>query len=280
MIVLVGHVCVAQVPTIDLYQYNYASVAPVFAGVDGARVTFMGSVMNPGSRDAGFLGIEATFKKINSGVAFNVSAQSQSPVTGTFYNLSYNYRWSIDEDRKLIFGGKVGLSEHIVDRSAYVPIDPNDPLLNGRGLVGYTRPMAGLGVLYKTDVFFGGISAENLLREERLNNPNINFRSDRILVHYFVGVNTGRGKSFSTTHSIYAMTNGNDLWRADFNSSVKVWWLITGVSFQIDDHNDILPKVNAGVSIKDKAKIMVMVYSKARDIDKSFSGQLLLQFSL
>lgn len=279
-LVLCGHFVVAQRPTSDLYQYNYTSVAPVFSGVEGGKITFIGSTFRYRGTDAGYIGVETAIKKINSGIGFNVSAERLGPIAGTYYNLLYNYQWNIDEKNKLIVGAKLGMYEHVMDVTLFEPVDQNDPLLNASGSISSTRLMTGLGLLYKGERFFGGISADNLVHGARHHNFSMNFDPRKTLVHYFAGATFNPGSNFSTTHSIYANTMP-DQWSVELNNSLLFKKrLIAGASFQIARNTDIIPKANAGVSIKDKAKIMIMLYSKARDVDKKFSGQLLLQFSL
>lgn len=277
-----GYCAFGQFPVNDLYQYNYTSISPAFAGLDGQKITFIGSTFQaskfPGP-DSGFMGFETTIKKINSGVGFNAITEQSGPVSSTYLSLLYNYQWNIGDERTLVFGAKLGSYALGVNLSQYIPVDNNDPLLNSPGDASTTNLMAGAGVLYKGKRFFAGISADNLAHRKVYSDPYINFSPDNILFHYFLGTNVDLGKSFSTTHSIYSYTIEND-WRADLNNAVIFRkWLIAGVSFQFDD-NGVMPKANAGVSIKDKAKVLVMLYSKERDVERKFSGQLLLQFSL
>lgn len=277
--VLCGPVVMAQRPNNDLYPYNYTSVSPTFAGVDGLKVTAMGSVFAPGGPDAGFIGFEAPIKNINSGVGVNFSGSGLGPVKDRYVNLLYNYQWNIGQDGKMIVGAKLGVYKNTLDNSKYIPLDPNDPLLISAGKTSYLNPMAGVGALYKTERLFLGVLADNLVRDRTENMAYLNFNPANIIVSYFFGVNFILGEKVTTTHSVYSNANDGNV-RTDLNNSVVFKkWLIAGVSFRVNDDN-ISPSANAGVSIKEKFKIMIMLYSRTRDVDKDFSGQLMLQFSL
>lgn len=276
LLAFVRYNAVAQYPANDLYQYNYTSMSPTFTGLEGTAVTFIGNKFHPkqsSGQDSGFIGIETTIDKINSGIGFTAMAEQTFITTSTFLNLNYNYQWKIGEDRKMVAGTRLGTYEIAIDYSVFS--GGGDPLLNpGRGSL--TNMMAGFRILYSGKKLFGGISADNVLRKGLHSDPGFRAFSPDILFHYFIGTNIDFGENFSTTHSVYAYSIDNDR-RVDLNNSVLIRkWIIAGLS--IEFNGDPVPKANVGVSIKDKAKILVMVYSSARDVEKEFSGQLLLQF--
>jgi len=51
------------------------------------------------------------------------------------------------------------------------------------------------------------------------------------------------------------------------------------VSFS-GDESGFYPKGNLGIRLKDKGQVVMMAYSKYRDVHKDFSGELMLQFNL
>ena len=142
--------------------------------------------------------------------------------------------------------------------------------------------MFGLGLLYKTDRFFVGISTDNLGTktvdpDQYLNIVDI----DKKLVHYMAGVNFKIAERLSSDHSVYAITVDN-YWRVDLNNTFTFDnWIIAGVSVEKNAiADDIIPKINAGIKLKDKGKLMLMLYSKDYDAPKSFSAQVMMQFNL
>jgi hypothetical protein len=277
----------ARYTTNDLYAYNYTTVSPAFAGTDGQKISFIGSMYAPKTTDYygfGFAGYEARIDRINSGVGFTLSANSY--VNQSFSDLSflYNYQLDLDENSKLIVGARLTASQMAFDHSVVYPPDPADPIR----YIGVSTARTTLGaaaVLYKHKKLFAGFSIDNLFRGKyRLHNlfglqgyhdPQYNM---------IVGGSVGIGERSLTTHSVY-VSNKNDYWRFDFNNSILIRnRFIGGLSLEINnsDHdNQIYPKVNAGIRAKGKAQFVFSVYSEAYNMGgKKFSGQLMMQFTL
>jgi type IX secretion system PorP/SprF family membrane protein len=273
--------------TNDLYQYNYTTISPAFAGIEGQKMSFVGSVWVPNNRPYygfGFMSIEAPISKINSGVGFSASIDSYENASFSNLNFLYNYQWNIDEFSKFIIGAKLTSTQMAFDFSLVSPIDPNDPI-RYTGVSTANTMLGGAAVLYKHKKMFAGFSVDNLIRTKyRLHNLfNITGFHDR-QYNFILGSGFMIGERSSTTHSIYVI-NKNDFWRFDINNSILLNnWLIGGLSLELNnsDHdNEILPKVNAGVKIKDKAQVMFSVYSEAYNMgSKKFSGQMMLLFNL
>lgn len=284
-VLLMGSRAYTQAPTSNLYQYNYTSISPAFAGLDGQKITMMGNYFEDKSHariSSGFVGYEINADKINSGFGLTLSHQALGPQSSTYFNLLYNYQWKITDKSKLVFGAKVTDIFATVDFTQYIPVDPNDPLLNQPAQVSVTTLMFGLGLLYKTDRFFIGISTDNLGTKTIDPNQYLNIEDpEKKLVHYMAGVNFKIADWLSSEHSVYGITV-DQFWRVDLNNTFTFAdWIIAGVSVEKNEIvDDIIPKVNAGVKLKDKGKLMLMLYSKDYEASKRFSAQVMMQFNL
>lgn len=278
------HCAFAQEPVSDLYQYNYATINPAFAGIDGQKITATPRMMsNNGKsiRSMGFVGYEGRIK--NSGFGVSGISTGIGPQTDSYLNAFYNYQWKLADGSKFVVAGKMSSYHLSIDFSKYNPIDPNDPLLDiGNPVKSQSHLLFGLGVLYKRDRFFVGLSTDNLV-DARLKSDDI-FKDQKLemkkLFHYIAGMNFNLGANIRSTHSIYAYTLGN-AWRVDLNNSITFGWFIAGLSLESDDgNNDILPKVNAGIKLKDKGQIVVGLYSQHGKLPSYTNAQMMLQFNL
>jgi type IX secretion system PorP/SprF family membrane protein len=277
-----------QLSTTDLYQYNYTTISPAFAGVDGEKMTFIGSVFVPKNgvyNGVGFLGYETPIKKIKSGIGFNASIDRQSIRSFSDLNVLYNYQWTISEQSKLVFGAKLTAAQFAIDVSD-VTVFGGDPLLTVyQGANSASTFAAGAAVLFKHDKLFAGFSIDNVFHDTyRLYQINIFRGYYGPRYNLVVGRDFQVGKRCSTTHSVY-IVNGGDFWRFDLNNSIVINdWLIGGLSLEVnnsDEDNQIFPKVNAGFRIRKKAQFMFSVYSEAYNMGSSkFRGQMLMLFNL
>jgi type IX secretion system PorP/SprF family membrane protein len=275
----------AQEPVSNLYQYNYTSVNPAFAGLDGQKVTTMANYRSTGNyvTTSGFLGYEVTVDKMNSGFGFTASRSSLGPQSQSFLNLLYNYQWKVGKS-KIVFGAKVSDYISVIDFSQYQPIGNNfDPLLDMPSGASSNTMLLGLGVLVKTDRFFVGISTDNATYARLKKNEYVVGEEDfsAKIIHYNAGVNFKIASWLTSTHSVYGLTV-DEYWRIDLNNTFTFGgWIIGGVSIEKNQFNDnVVPKINAGLKLKDKGQIVVMLYSKDYDVPKNFSAQIMAQFNL
>jgi len=271
-----------QEPISNLYQYNYTSVSPAFAGLDGQKITTMINYFSNGSyvNSSGFVGYELTIDKINSGLGFTASRGGLGAQSETYLNLLYNFQWKVGNG-KFVFGAKITDYIDMIDWTLYTTVDHNDPLLNSLPTSTNTM-MFGLGVLFKTDRFFIGASTDNLtysrLKKVKYLSDQESFSAK--MIHYNAGVNFKIASWLTSTHSVYGFVM-DDYWRVDLNNTFTFGgWIIGGVSFQKSFDDDIIPKINTGLKLKDKGQIVLMLYSKDYDVPKSFSAQIMAQFNL
>lgn len=277
----------AQTTPSDLYQYNYTTISPSFAGIEGQRMTFTGNIYvrkNGQYTGSGFLGYEARIDQINSGVGFSADFLNTRSRTQSNLNLLYNYQWSLDEGRKLVFGLKISDNQLSFDHSEITPMDPNDPIGYG-GIVTASTTLGSAAVLYKGKKFFAGFSIDNLFhRTYRLHLISHLSGFHDPQYNMLVGREFHISERLSTTHSAYVI-NKNKFWRFDINNSMLINnWLVVGLSLEVNnsDHdNQIYPKANAGISIRKKAQCVFSVYSEGNNKGgKKVSGQMMLLFDI
>jgi len=220
----------AQFPLTDLYQYNYTSISPVFAGVDGQKITVMGTWCKAcrgiGQPSGGFMGYETSIDRINSGIGVNASMTQLGPGKDIFINILYNYRLDLGNDQKLIFGTKFGIVRNSIDFTMYQPVDPNDPLLNAPTSASIMNPSLSLGVMYKRERFFVGLSVDNLLPKKEKFDAQGGETFGEYMLSIISGVDFKLGESLSSTHSVYVIRIGGYT-RADLNNTVLIKdWII------------------------------------------------------
>ena len=272
----------------DLYQYNYTTVSPALAGVDGEKMTFMGSVVawkSGGTTGLGFIGYETPIKKINSGIGFNLNTSQQTTNTVSNLNFLYNYQLELDDERKLVFGVRLGLNQFSMVRPQTLPPGIFDPdLLVYDGLAANTF-MTTAGVLYKHKKFFASLSVDNLIRDTYELHGFVVFRGfyDK-QYNLVIGRDFRIAEKLSSTHSAF-IVKVDDFWRFDINNSfVFNNWLIAGASLEVnnsDSDNQIFPKANAGFNVKNKAKFIFSAYSEAYNTGGTkFRGQMMMLFNL
>lgn len=277
----------AQYTPSDLYQYNYTTISPSFAGLEGQKITGTANVYAFRSRPyeaSGFIGYENKISKINSGVGFSADFMNYARTTRTNLNLLYNYQWSLDENRKVVAGAKITSSQLAFSHLETAILDPLHPM-QYYGISRANTTVVGASVLYKKDKIFLGISVDNLF-QKAYHTDNIALLSGYFdkQFNFIVGDQFRLGEKISTTHSIYVI-NKKDYWRFDLNNSVLIDnWLIAGLSLEVnnsDSDNQIYPKANAGFNVSNKAQFIFSAYSEANNRGgKKFSGQMMMMFNL
>lgn len=269
----------SQVRMIDLYQYNYTSISPAFAGLDGTKITAMGNVFVstpewPSSYHNVYAGFETKLGKYGLGLTSNLIDEGWQSMLHV--SVPVNYQWGLDEKRKLVFAWRpsfvqVGLGFQVDD-----PTMPReDPKVDGHNYrQGFTNSVA---LLYKTDKYFIGASADNIVHSRWLFGlPEFT----AIQYNLMAGKNFRIDKLLSSEHSIYAAWIGNtDLYKVDLNNTLVIGGqVLVGFSLMID--YDVYPKVNAGWRFGKLGQAVISLYSATNSSEfKKFSGQMMLQFN-
>jgi len=267
---------VCQVRTIDLYQYNYASISPAFAGTDGTKITAMGNIFVPGYGN-GFYNVFAGFetKVKDFGIGFTGSRIDDGWYSMQYVSTPVNYQWKLDDKRKLIFGARLSFEQV---RIGYQVPNANQAVEDMAidGWIYRSGFNSGLALLYKEDKFYAGFSVDNVVHSKLYSIPEITARQYNLIV----GKNFHIDELLSSEHSVYAAIIRQLDWRIDLNNSLIIGKsAILGVSVMIN--YEVYTKVNAGWRFGKLGQAVVSLYSASNAYpDKKFSGQLMLQFNL
>lgn len=158
------------------YMFNHLYLTPAAAGADGItrmsllhRSQWQGyqSSFGDGGAPTNYLfSISSPIQKLKSGFGMYLLNDNLGPQNNFEAQAMYAYHLGIKEN-KLSFGIKLGVYAQTLDFDKYRAIDPADPFLVGKtGKDSQVRPDLGLGVMFRTEKFYGGIGFNHLLKSE------------------------------------------------------------------------------------------------------------------
>jgi type IX secretion system PorP/SprF family membrane protein len=110
------------------------------------------------------LSIDAPILRFTSGAGLlmvndNIGAQNNLQILG-----SYAYHLAVGKG-KLSFGLRAGIYSQTIDYDKYRYIDRNDPLLL-QGKESQVRPDAAVGIFYKAEKYYGGVSLNHIIKSK------------------------------------------------------------------------------------------------------------------
>jgi len=108
------------------------------------------------------LSINSPILKFRSGAGVHIVNDKLGPQSNLQILASYAYHLAVFNG-KMSFGIRAGVFSQTIDFNRYRPVNPNDPLLKD-GKETQFRPDMGLGVFYKTEKYYGGISLNHILK--------------------------------------------------------------------------------------------------------------------
>jgi type IX secretion system PorP/SprF family membrane protein len=162
-----------QDPQFTQYMFNTLYYNPGFAGVEGvtkltalARTQWLGyngTYDRGGAPTTQLISITAPIFKLNSGFGAYIANDKLGPQNNLEAQASYAYHLGI-KNSKLSVGVRVGMFSQTVDFGQYRATNPNDPLLEGRGVESQIRPDVAIGAFWRKEKYYVGISANHLLK--------------------------------------------------------------------------------------------------------------------
>lgn len=155
------------------YMMNQLYYNPAFAGVEGVtQITgayrsqwtgYDGSFDSGGAPNTQLFSVTSPIYKFRSGFGAHVLNDNLGPINNLQVHVAYAYHLGIKKS-KLSFGFKIGANSLSVD-DEYRPIDPEDPLLDVVG-ESQVRPDMSVGVYFRSEKYYSGISFNHILESE------------------------------------------------------------------------------------------------------------------
>ena len=162
-----------QDPQFTQYMFNTLYYNPGFAGVDGVtkltamhRSQWLGyqpTYGGGGAPTTQIVSMTTPLFKINSGFGAYVVNDKLGPQNNLEAQASYAYHLGIKES-KLSFGLRAGIYSQTINFNQYKATDPNDPLLNATGKESQVRPDLAMGVFFRKEKYYAGISFNHLIK--------------------------------------------------------------------------------------------------------------------
>ncbi len=162
-----------QDPQFTHYMFNTLYYNPGFAGVEGVTkltalvrtqwLGYNGTYDRGGAPTTQLISITAPIFKLNSGFGAYIVNDKLGPQNNLEAQASYAYHLGI-KNSKLSLGVRVGMFSQTVDFGQYRATNPNDPLLEGKGVESQIRPDVAIGAFWRKEKYYVGISANHLLK--------------------------------------------------------------------------------------------------------------------
>lgn len=163
-----------QDPQFSQYMFNDLYNNPAYSGVMGVTnlsltyrsqwTGYTGTFDEGGAPNSFLASFNTPIFRIRSGAGFYFV----NDVIGNKNNIqfmgSYAYHLGVGNG-KLSFGIRAGIYGQSIDFSQYRPVNPGDPLL-AFGKESQYRPDMGVGIYYKAEKYFGGVSLNHILKTE------------------------------------------------------------------------------------------------------------------
>lgn len=153
-------------------MFNQSYFNPAFSGTDGTtRLTalhrsqwlgYQPSFDDGGAPSTQLLTFQTPLLNINSGVGAYVLNDRLGPLNNLEIQTTYAYHRNIRTGR-LSAGVRLGMFSQTVNFDRYRAVNPDDPLITARGKVTQMRPDLGLGLNWKKEKYYVGLSVMHLL---------------------------------------------------------------------------------------------------------------------
>ncbi len=263
----------------DLYQYNYTSINPAFAGLQGSTFSALTNTRLP---IEGFYGVysyaafETSTRNQRHGVGLTSSYNHTDWARVAYVSLPCNYRFRIDDQRKLVVGAGASYVHMFYYPFYYgsFPQGINNPLRyeDPITLDGFTTS---LSVLYTAKGFFASLSADNVLRSEFLGLTG----NGNLSINGLIGKDYKWTDRLTSQHSILLNLYQSYV-RVDLNNTLMFESFVFGTSFEWNDTN-FLPKFSGGLKVKDYGQLLLSFYSrKNRLLEKDLTAQAIVVMNL
>ncbi len=280
-----------QDPQFSQYMFNTLYLNPAFAGVEG-RTRFQlihrsQWTAYQASFDDGTAPITQNFSlnspilRLRSGVGVHIVRDQLGPLSNLEAQAAYAYQFPV-KGGKLSMGIRAGLYSQTINFDTYRAINKDqDEILRDRiGRESQIRPDLSLGIFYRGEKFYGGVSVNHLVRSE------FNFGTDKLKNPLNNHIYVTAGYDYDLTYQI--VLTPSVLLKSDFNTysfeastvatyNQKLWG---GLSFRQGDALTALLGVHL---TKDNSLRIGYAFDyiiKAQPVKKPTSNEILLSYTL
>ncbi len=165
-----------QDPVFTQYMFNQVYHNPAFSGVEGVTkisllhrnqwAGYSASFDDGGAPTTQVFSVTAPIYKFRSGFGAYVMNDQQGPLNNVNVQASYAYHLGIKRS-KLSFGVQLGVVSQSIDFDQYRLVHEDDPLVaNASGKESQVRPDLSMGVYFRSEKVYTGISVAHLLESE------------------------------------------------------------------------------------------------------------------
>lgn len=158
------------------YMKNALFYNPAFAGVEGITqisllhrsqwAGYTSTFDDGGAPTTQVFSVNTPIFKFRSGFGAHIVNDNLGPLNNLEVQLSYAYHLGI-KNSKLSFGVKAGIFSQSIDFDEYRPIDTDDVvLINRSGKESQVRPDMALGVYFRNEKYYAGLSFNHLVQSE------------------------------------------------------------------------------------------------------------------
>jgi type IX secretion system PorP/SprF family membrane protein len=274
------------------YMFNTLYFNPAYAGVEGRTkfqllhrwqwTTYQTSFPNDqgGAPVTSNFTLNSPILRLRSGVGLHITNDNLGPLTNLDAQVSYAYHFPVKRG-KLSLGLRGGMFSQTLDFERYRAVEDDDPILRDRtGKESQLRPDLALGIFYRAEKFYGGLSVNHIIRSEfdfgseALKNPLEN--------HIYL---TG-GYDYDLTYQI--VLSPSFLVKSDFNTySFEVSTLATyeqkfwgGVSFRQGESIGAIVGAAFGKENAFRLGYAFDYVIKAQPVKRPTSNEVMLSYTL
>lgn len=206
LVVVTSKVSAQQDAQFTQYMFNQLYYNPAFAGSgDGTTLTaihrsqwfgYDGSVNQGGAPNTQLISYNTQLSKIKSGLGVIISNDHLGPSNNLSVQGALSRNINLPDGSILTVGVNLGIFSSSINFDDIVVVNPNDPISNSSGKESQLKPDFGVGFIYRTGNFFGGLSTNHLLQ------PKFDFGesqvSNQLNRHYYLTL----GYDYSLTPQI------------------------------------------------------------------------------
>lgn len=252
------------------YMFNKSFINPAATGSDGLNATMLYRnqwLSQPGAPKSYGIAVDAPVANNKVGIGLIFLNTTQGPLAFTRANANFSYKIKINDDSDFLFGLQAGVVQYGINTSSLITTDniSADATFNENNLRRII-PDFGLGLMYKSEKFYIGITIPHLLQSKikfinevvDTTGMNIGTRNTfaQIFRHYYTtaGVNININDDFKVQPAVLVRYVINAPIVADINTNVVYKdFLWAGAGYRISNFGGIIAML--GVNISDRFRI-------------------------